>query len=367
MEAVAAFLERLGNESLLGNSLRVYLIVGMIIVAGVMLSRLARFIMARYLPKVASFTQSDLDDRMVAGAIGPLSAMVLLPTFHVCVYILDMPDGLRRLLVDGLVVAFAILVTTIAVRSVDVAFRAWAGRQARLKAGIDPQVIGFGRKFAKILVVLVAGLIVMQRVGLDIMSLITGLGIGGLAVALAAQETLGNVLGSLQIMTDQPFAVGDFIRFDGIFGQARDIGLRSTKILTASGVRVVVPNKVLAGGAIENCSVHQGITVQFTVGLVYGTTADQLENAVELLRQIVSDHPHVHRDVKVHFVGFGASSLDLQVIYFVTSFAENLDVQHDINMAVKRRFDDEGLDFAFPTRTVHMLAEAMAEGDPAEG
>ncbi len=274
MDTVTEFIEQLGNESVLGNSLRVYLIVGLIIVAGVLLSRLARFILARYLPRMANFTKSDLDDRMVAGAIGPLSAMVLLPTFHLCVYILAMGDGLRIVLIDGLVVALALLLTTIAVRSVDVSFRAWASRQTRLGGGIDPQVIGFGRKFAKILVVMIAALIVMQRIGLDIMSLITGLGIGGLAVALAAQETLGNVLGSLQIMTDQPFAVGDFIRFEGVFGQARDVGLRSTKILTASGVRVVVPNKVLAGGAIENCSVHQGITVQFSVGLVYSTTAD---------------------------------------------------------------------------------------------
>lgn len=358
MEQISAFIEGLGNERLVGNSLRDYLVVTLLIIVGVMLSRLARFLMARYLPRLTGATATDLDDRVIEGAIGPLSAMVLLPTFHICAYILDLPGALRVLIMDGLVVAFALLLTTIAVRSVDTLFRAWGGRQTRLGRGVDPQVIAFGRKFAKILVVLIAALIVLQRVGLDIMSLITGLGIGGLAVALAAQETLGNVLGSLQIMTDQPFTAGDFIRYDSTFGQVRDIGLRSTKLMTASGVRVVVPNKRLAEGVIENCSVHQGLTVQFSVGLVYGTSADQLEAAVELLREIVSAHPSVSSEVKVNFLAFGASSLDLQVVYFITDFANNLSVQHDINMSIKRRFDEQGLDFAFPTRTLHVVQDA---------
>ncbi len=85
-----------------------------------------------------------------------------------------------------------------------------------------------------------------------------------------------------------------------------------------------------------------------------------METAVELLREIVASHDDVHNDVRVHFVGFGASSLDLQVIYFVTNFAHNLDVQHAINMKIKRRFDEEGLDFAFPTRTVHLFNESQA-------
>lgn len=359
MEQVSAFLEGLGEQVLLGNSLREYLVVGLIITAGVMISRLTRFVMGRYLPRLTKATTTGLDDLIIGGAIGPLSAMVLLPTFHLCVYILDMPAALRALLIDGLVVAFTLLLTTIAVRSVDALFRAWGARQARVGKGVDPQVVAFGRKFAKILVVLIAVLVVLERVGLDIMSLITGLGIGGLAVALAAQETLGNVLGSLQIMTDQPFSVGDFIRYDGTFGQVRDIGLRSTKLLTGSGVRVVVPNKRLAEGVIENCSVHQGITVQFSVGLIYGTSADQIELAVRLLREIVGGHDSVSPEVKVNFLAFGASSLDLNVVYFITDFANNLSVQHDINMAIKRRFDEQGLDFAFPTRTVHMVNHSL--------
>lgn len=358
MDQVMSTLEELGSQSFLGNSLRTWLVAGLIIAVGVLLSRLARSLLTRYGPRLASFTKTDLDDHIVQGATGPVAAMVLLPPFHVCIYMISMPGELRRVLVDALAVAMTLLVTVIGVRVVDAFFRYGVEPAARRQGRrVDPQVLAFGRKLAKALVVMAAALVIMRRVGLDVMSLITGLGIGGLAVALAAQETLGNMLGSLQIMTDQPYTVGDFIRFEGTFGEVKDIGLRSTKILTGSGVKVVIPNKRLAEGNIENCSAHQGITVQFNIGLIYGTTADQVARAVQLLREIVQSQQATHAEVKVHFISFGASSLDLQVVYFVIDFAHFLDVQHAINLEIKRRFDEAGLSFAFPTRTLHVIQE----------
>ena len=349
------YLRDIGEIEALGNTLQTYLLVALVLILGVFVSRGARKLMTRFMPKLAAFTRSDLDDRLVQGAIGPMSAMIMLPACHIAVHLLTLTEAVREFLASSLHVALGVLVTVVLLRSVDVFFRHGIERWALEKhPQMDIQVLAFCRKATKFVLLVVVLVTILQQIGLDVMSLVTGLGIGGLAFALAAQETLGNVLGSLQIMTDRPFRVGDYIRFQGVTGQVLEVGLRSTKMQTINGVRFIIPNKRLAEGTLENLSVHQGITVSFELGLVYETTEDQLRQATELLESIVSAQPTVHEEVRVHFMSFGDFSLNLRVIYFITELATQLDTQHAINLEIKKRFDDAGLSFAFPTQTIHM-------------
>ena len=230
----------------------------------------------------------------------------------------------------------------------------WSQRQV---PPISKQVIYFLRMTTKVVVATMLGMTALKRAGFDVMSVITGLGIGGLAVALAAQETLGNILGSVQIMTDRPFVAGDHIRVETFFGRVTEVGMRSTKLVTPAGVCVVIPNKRIAGAAIENFTQSHGRVHEFTLGLVYSSTTDQVRQATAILNEILREQPSIHLEGSVVFHSLTESALTLRVVYVVDpdDFGPTLNA---VNLAIHERFAAAGLQFAFPTRTLHVSDEA---------
>lgn len=355
-------LEQLQQTVILGSSARTWLVSVLLLVLGVLLGRLVKWLLRRYGSRLANFTSTDLDDALIAGAAGPLGALVPVAAGHVVIHLLRMPDGTRELLLDALVVAAATVLVVMLLAWVDAVFEHFIHPlREKTRPGLDRQVVDFGRRFTRIAVIIGALLTVMQTVGLDVMSLVTGLGIGGLAVALAAQEALGNVLGSIQVMADQPYAIGDFIRVNDLFGRVEELGLRSTRLLTPDGVRVVVPNRLLAQTPIQNCSAHEGITEAFNLGLTYDTPGDRVEEAAALLRRIIAAQPNTADAVTVHFVSFGDFSLNLRIVYFHTDFDAVPATRHAVNVAIKKAFDDAELAFAFPTQTLHLGGEAPGQ------
>ena len=362
MDGAIHWLERMSVTHYGGNSVQDYLIALIVFVLGVLLTRAARFVLGRMLPRLAQLTETDLDDRIVARSIGPLSAMTLLPFVTISVGLLKMPNAIRDLLNNGVTVALNVLFATLALRVVDELFRhGLPFLHNRGRKGVSSQALEFGRKFSKITVVLIFAVGVLKTFGFDIFSLITGLGIGGLAVALAAQETLGNVLGSLQIMTARPYDVGDIIRAREHSGRVTTVGLRSTKLLSPTGVQIVIPNKRLAESPIENLSVFRGLTVEVNVGLTYDATSEDLQRMITALTEAIAAHPETDDDVHVYFRGFGASSLDRHVVYFIPDVTKRLQVCSDINLLIRERVGREGLEFAFPTRTVHTVSSVTDE------
>jgi len=358
MTEVQDVLAFLNNTSWLGNTLQVWVVSACVLALGVMLGRLARAVLTRYGARLAQFTETDLDDAIIDAAIAPSARLVIVGACGIVVHILQVSERTHELLIDGVVVAAGLVLVGLFASWTDALFRhgvrEWRDKK---QPHLDDAVIDVGRKLSKVLVVAAGLLAILQTVGINVMSLLTGLGIGGLAVALAAQETLGNVLGSLQILTDQPFTAGDFVRVEGIFGRVMEIGLRSTKVLTPEGIKVIVPNKKIAEAAVENCSAHNGVTESFDLGLTYDTTSADLQRAVDLIEDIVIGQPATHDDVTVHFVSFGDFALNLRVVYHHTAFDEVAATRHAINLAIKAAFDEAGLCFAFPTQTLHLAGE----------
>ncbi|MBP48329.1 MAG: hypothetical protein CMH53_10365 [Myxococcales bacterium] len=362
MQQIIQWLEQMSVTHYGGNSVQDYLVTLMLLVLGVFVARGARFVLSRLLPRLAQLTASDLDDRIVERTLGPLAATTLLPFVTIGIGLLEMPVTIRRLLNNGVTVAMNVLFAVMVLRVVDIVFRhglpRWRGQS---KQGVTSQALEFGRKFTKISVVVVFAVGILKTFGFDIFSLVTGLGIGGLAVALAAQETLGNVLGSLQIMTDRPYDVGDIIRVGGHMGRVTTVGLRSTKLLSPTGVQIVIPNKRLAESPIENLSVFRGLTVELTVGLTYDASAADLQEMIDVLKNDISAHDDVDDEVEVYFRGFGASSLDLHIVYFIPDVSKRLKVRSEMNLLIRQRVERQGLAFAFPTQTLHFAHESQAK------
>ena len=340
----------------LGNSLLDWAISAAIVLAAMLGGQLVRAHLGKIIRKISERTTNTLDDKLAEVNLGPIGSLVFLWGVHLAGSILVLPAALASTLRSALLVAAGVLVCLLGLRLIDLLFRGllepWA---ERTKTQIDDLLVGYGRKLLKILVVLLIAVAVLEQVGFDVVSIVTGMGIGGLAVALAAQETLGNVLGSIQILTDQPFAVGDWIRVDGHLGEVRDIGLRSTKIRTYNRALVVIPNRQIAEVAIENLTVGNDLAVDLKLGLVYNTSPEQMERAREILLEVIRAEEGVGDNPLVHFLEFADSALTIRCTYFVRDFSRFWAIQHEVNMKVKRRFDSEGLEFAFQTRTVHLV------------
>ncbi len=198
-------------------------------------------------------------------------------------------------------------------------------------------------------------LVALDNLGINVSALVTSLGIGGIAIALAVQNVLGDLFASLSIVLDQPFVVGDFIVTGEHMGTVEHIGLKTTRVRSLSGEQLVFANSDLLKSRIHNYKRMDERRILFGIGVIYETPPDKLAGISAMLEEIVSAQPDVRFD-RAHFKGFGDSSLDFEIVYYVLSpdYNKYMDVQQAINLEIFRRFTDAGLSFAYPTRTVYL-------------
>ncbi|MFN7729464.1 MAG: mechanosensitive ion channel family protein [Bdellovibrio sp.] len=222
---------------------------------------------------------------------------------------------------------------------------------------LDDQLVSFATKSLKILIIVLGLLIVLQNFGVNVTSLLAGLGIGGLAIAFAAQETVANVFGSITIITDRPFQVGDQIKVTDTEGTVEEVGFRSTRIRTPYQSVVAVPNSIMAKEKIDNMGVRPRRRIRHTIGLTYAATQEQIRYFTDKVRFMLTRHPQVYKDdVTVVLSGFGDSSLNVLVNCFVVAatWNEEIEIQEYLLFEIMTIAKETGVEFAFPTRTLHM-------------
>ncbi len=257
-------------------------------------------------------------------------------------------------------ILIVIMVTWCLIRMVDYLAVVMAKRAEKTTSKVDDQIVLFFREAAKLLVIITSILFIVGSIfKLDVGSLVAGLGIGGLAIALAAQDTLKNLLASFIIFFDQPFQVGDFINVGGTYGVVEKIGFRSTRIRTLEKSYLTVPNDSLINRELDNLSLRTFRRAKFHVGLTYGTTIEQIQNIIRDVQQYIDDYALTNQDGLVKFEEFGDSSLNLMVLYYVETqdWGVYLKVREEINFKIMEIVAAHGSDFAFPTQTVHLQKE----------
>ena len=193
----------------------------------------------------------------------------------------------------------------------------------------------------------------------DVGALIAGLGIGGLALALAAKVSLENLLASFVIFFDKPFIIGDLVSVNGVTGVVEKIGFRSTRIRTLEKSYLTMPNRLMIDNVLDNLSQRTFRRVSFNIGVLYGTTEEQLKNIVTAIQKYIDEHPHTNQDGEIHFMEFGASSLDIMVLYYIDTmdWSVFLKIKEEVNFEIMRIVEHHGADFAFPTQTIHLEKE----------
>ena len=222
---------------------------------------------------------------------------------------------------------------------------------------MDDQLIPFIIEIAKIITYIFALVIVMGNVfEVDITALAAGLGIGGIALAMASKESLENLLGSFTIFFDQPFTVGDTVTVGTVTGTVEKVGFRSTRIRTFDKSLVTVPNKKMIDAELDNLGMRPVRRVKFNIGLTYETAPEQIKLIVTDIQAMINQHAKTNQEGKVRFQEFGSSSLDILVMYFVDSPKWNdlIDVKEDVNYKIMEIVKKHNSDFAFPSTTVYL-------------
>jgi MscS family membrane protein len=222
---------------------------------------------------------------------------------------------------------------------------------------MDDQLIPFIVEIAKIITYVFALIIVMGNIfEVNITALATGLGIGGLALAMASKESLENLLGSFTIFFDQPFTVGDIVTVGAVTGVVEKVGFRSTRIRTFDKSLVTVPNKKMIDAELDNLGLRPVRRVKFNIGLTYETAPEQIKAIVADIQEMINMHVKTNQDGRVRFQEFGSSSLDIMVMYFVDSpkWEDLIDVKEDVNYKIMEIVKKHNSDFAFPSTTVYL-------------
>ncbi len=266
--------------------------------------------------------------------------------------------------VTSLIAAIAIIM--VAFRGIDIFVDVLARRASATETMLDDSLVPLLRTSMRLFVTIVGILFVLQNLDVNVSSLVAGLGLGGLAIALAAQDTVRNLLGGVTIFADKPFEVGDWVVADGVEGTVEAVGFRSTRVRTFYNSLVSVPNGNLIDAGIDNMGQRRWRRYKTTLGVGYHTSPDQMQAFVEGIRAIIQANPGMRQDYYiVEFHGFGATSLDVLVYCFIDAadWTEELRTRHVLNLDIMRLAESLNVDFAFPTQTVHI---AEMPGQPQQ-
>jgi len=249
----------------------------------------------------------------------------------------------------------------------------WIARMAgKTESKLDEMLVPIIRKSLRVTVIVLLFVQIAQILSdKPITSIIAGLGIGGLAFALAAQDTIKNVFGSLVLFVDKPFEMGDRIVIDGHDGPVEEVGLRSTKIRTLEGHLVTVPNGELANKIIQNIGKRPYIRRIVDLTITYDTPSDKIDRALEIVKEILKDHEGINNELppRVFFSEFNAASLNIRAIYWYhpPNYWDFMVFSEKFNKEVFRRFNEEGIDFAFPTQTLYLAGDPSRPLSVGEG
>lgn len=368
MSDLTAFLDHSAGPFTWGQLLAA---LGVVLGAFILRTVASRWV-GRHLVRLSRRTATRSDDIVTEALITPLGWTLPLLGVYLALRVLATDQPLLLTVADKVfVVAVTLVMTWTLFKFIDAGAVLAVERSEQTTTPIDNTLVPTLRKALKVFVGVVVFVVVVQNLGYSVSGLLGALGVGGLAMALAARDTLANLFGGVTILIDRPFKPGDWITLDGADGVVEEIGLRSTRIRTFAKTLISIPNSVLANATVENHSLMPKRRITLTVGITYDSSPDQVRAAVDRIEASLRANPAIHQEfLMVKFTGFGPSSLDLFVYCFTvtTDWVAHLQVRQDVQLDIMDILAELGLEIAFPTQTVHLADGSTAEvAAPADG
>jgi len=339
------------SYSIFGNSSLDYLTSLGIFIGGMAVVYFFKKYVLRRLRRWAESTETSIDDLFIRAIEKSIVPAVYLGILYISLHTLTLSQGFQR----GLSIVVIVLITILVVRAVTAAVN--FGLQASLKESHDPerrekQLKGI-RLLINIVIWTIAVVFLLDNLGVKISAAVAGLGIGGIAVALAAQAVLGDLFSYFVIFFDKPFEIGDFIVVGDKMGVVEYVGIKTTRIRALSGEQLVFSNTDLTNSRVHNFKKMERRRVVFKLGVIYQTSADKLKAIPIMVREIIVKQTDAEFD-RGHFASFGDFSLDFEFVYYVSGadYAKYMDIQQAINFSIYEIFEKEKIEFAYPSQTL---------------
>ena len=340
-------------QELFGNSVEAYLVAAGVLLGIMVALGVFRGLVVAQLHRWAKKTTTDIDDFLVKliGHIGP--SVYFFVALYVSTRSLTLPGALNKLIHVLFVVALTLKVVQLANETADYFLSKWSAR-AKAEDPTSHSVIGNLGKIVHIGVWAAGVVFILDNLGINVTAFVAGLGVGGVAVALAAQAILGDAFSSFAIFMDKPFKVGDFIIVGDLLGTVEHIGFKTTRVRSLGGEQLVFSNSDLTSSRIRNYKRMETRRVVSEVGVIYQTPAEKMQKIPGIIQKIVESHELSKFD-RSHFKSFGDFALIFETVYYILSSDYNkyMDVQQYINLKVKEAFEKEGIEFAYPTQLVY--------------
>ena len=353
----------LNNEILWGVPIYKVVLALLIVFLGFLSRRIITGIFNGIVKRKASESSNQWDDDITALMPRPLALVAQILLWHLAVLLLELPIeplDVRGYFYNGLSAAVAAGLVWVGFAMIEVVGRGLTRRADETESKIDDLVVPMLRKSLKLFLSVIAGVWIIQNLGYSVTSIVASLGIGGLALALAAQDTVANFFGSVVVFTDKPFQVGDWVELGGIEGTIEEVGFRTTRIRQFDKALVVLPNQMFTSTPIKNYSERSIRRIKMTVGLSYETDSKQMQAFLEGARKLLEEHPVIDQNFHfVHFVEFGDSSLNVQFYCFTNTavWVAWLKARETLMLQIMDLVESLGLEIAFPTQTVYLRDE----------
>ena len=341
------------SKDFYGNTIKEWVIALSIIFGSFVLGKILYLVTTKFFKKLTSRTKTQLDDILVERLERPVIFALIIIGVWAGITTLNIYPSIKDWLSKAYIILISFNVSWVITRCVGAIMDLYIlPLTEKTKSDFDNQIYPVVKRWL-INIIWAVGLIVgLNNAGYNVGAIIASLGIGGLAMAMAAKDTVSNFFGGLTIFTDKPFRVGDRIRISGFDGTVTEVGIRSFRLKTLQGTVVAIPNSKITDTCVENVSLEESRKITLNLGLTYQTEPEKMQLAIDLLGQIASDHPSILEKHLISFNAFGDSSLGILFIYYIKKGEDILQTQTDINLRILTLFNQNNLDFACPTQTL---------------
>ncbi len=336
----------------------IYALLAFLIVSGL------RKPIASYTMKImlalTSKTKTDFPQKMVKSFEGPFRVLIGFSGLYIALRLLNLPENMEGVILNLFRSLFIIAIAWGFMNLFNQTSGVFENLAKRFSVEVNDILIQFIAKGTRIIIIALAVSIVVQEWGYNVNSFVAGLGIGGLAFALAAQDTLANIFGGMVITLDKPFTLGDWIETPSVEGVVEEISFRSTRVRTFAQALVHVPNASIVKEPITNWSRMGKRRVMFTLGVMYSTPREKLEDCTRLIEELLNNHKEIDNEfIMVRFNEFNQNSLDIFIYCFAltTQWAEFLRIKEDINFKTMDILKEQGVSIAFPSRSIYFENE----------
>ena len=346
----------LRDTALIGQPLWKYLSFLIYVVLAFYAAKILDFIINSWLKRLAAKTETKYDDLVLDLLRGPVKIVGFVILLNVGLGVFDWPDAAEKYFSRGLVIIVACSVTYVIIKIVDLLLGLWRERVVLEQDKVfAAQLFPIFSKVARAVIIVAAILLTADNLNIEIKTLLAGLSVGGLALGLAAQDTVANMFGAVAILLDKPFHIGDRVKVENVEGFVESIGLRSTRVRNLDGHLVTLPNKLMGNAIITNITRRPTIKTEMNLGLTYDTPVEKVKRATLILEEIFQSNPKT-ADLIISFNKFADSALNIFVVHVWngTDVKTHFGEMQALNLKIKERFDAEKIEFAFPTHTVFL-------------